>query len=1354
MNDNIMVTKPNGSVVPLAVRHTATKIMQAKQNWALLGDDVLNITVESPFKQTYDIGDKITAFGRVYKLNRLPKVKKTGMHAFLYDLEFEGIQYDLIRATYDLTIDTTNNQLQDVQADSLIGDLNRFATVLIANSNRVFPGKYVLGTCTETIGDKVLTFGESDNCLSVLQRLCTEFDTEFEIEQENGINTINFKKVGQILPYSFEYGKGKGLYSLDRQNVDSSNIVTRLKVYGASKNITMKYRAQRLCLLGCNKGQSYIEKPDAVAQYGIWEATKYFEDIFPTRTGTVTALGDSVLKFVDTAMFDLNEKEADGVTTKYLLPGVSAKIHFNTGNLTGYEFEVHSYDHSTHTFTLVKQTDERGDTFPRSDSAAFQFSVGDEYKLIDIALPPDFELDAEARLAEAGDTYYDQNSQPKVQYGLSITKEYLKKLVGNENTVNIFVPGDYIPIKDDDIDVDKSVRIKSLTRNLLDEHDYTLTISDTVTTSITNRVISELIDIDNIMTINNLKDPIRARANWRSSREVLNMVFDPEGDYYSDKIKPESIDTIALSVGAKSMQFGLTNTVLQPNYNGNKNVIKVQGGVLTHYTINEETAVSWVLADNTTTFTTPATDNTIDQTPYYIYAKCARVGTAGSIIFSTEQIKVEQDANFYHFWIGIVNSVDFELNARSVALSYGFTMINGRFIKTGRIESADGTTYFDLDNSEIGGRIVFTSNGEEKTLDELGQESLESKDFINNTLPGILSEIQAQLDGQIEQFFDTYDPTTSNAPANAWTNAQDKENHLGDLFYNTDTGSVWRWIKNGTTYSWQQLSDDEVSEALALANEALALARDKSRIFTTTPVTPYEVGDLWVQGASGGIYRCKTNRLTGAYSSSDWELASKYTDDSGLNTFINGAYNNQINNLVTQIDGKIESWFQTSDPAASWTTTTEKAKHVGDMWYNSNTKILQRYQSSYTWIKIEDQTAINAYNAASQAQDTADGKRRVFVATPYAPYDIGDLWVNGTDLRRCATAKASGQSYNVNDWVVAVNYDNTKTVIDGGLVTSGTIQVVGGTTNPPTSVENSLAGITGLGTAANSVRFWAGKSFANRDTAPFRVMQDGSFVATNATITGLINATSGSFTGKITADSGKIGGFTIQGNGLTNTPFTQDNEAYIIFRNDYKNIFSGIGTNVLPATSGIAATARFENRDATGYIGSRNIAAYFAATAGTYNNAIFAAAGDIVAANGYNISNKIITLNPEANTVITPGVGTPSSEFNILAKFTNSNSGIGLPTRDSICQYLGIGTNTPFAVRIIIICSADSTVNGTIWGRNTTVSGMSTTQYAQRLNNNGDVQTGGLAMGKGDIDEYMLVWDGTNYRAYWLGHMN
>lgn len=1173
MGANIIITKPNGSRVPMESRATATAITAAKQTWALNAEDTIAITVVSPFPQSYGIGDVITVFGRDYRLNRLPKVSKTGMQEYQYDLEFEGIQYDLMRVTYDVNINTTNNQLQDIQGDSLTGDLKRFMEVLISNANRVFPGKWALGVCPETDGDNTLTFSESDNCLSVLQTLCSEdkFGVEFEIERVNGVYVINIKKtIGQTLPFVLEYGKGKGLYSISRENVSSSNIVTRLKVYGSTENITSKYRADRLCMFGKDKTSSYIEKADAVAKYGIFEGRKNF-DIKPTFTGKVSSVVDGdVLSFIDTSFpFDINAKNASGETL-YLISGVSAKVHFNSGNLAGYEFEVHAYDHATHKFTLVKQTDDRGNVFPSETSPAFQIGKNDTYKVLDIAYSRDIEEAAEKKLAEEGNKYYDQNSQPKVQYSVNVTKAFIEnKLALSDGITNIFAPGDYLPIKDDEIGVDKSIRIKSFTRNVLDPYDYSLTISDTQTKGdITTRVISDLVDIDKVLTINNLKDPAQARANWRSSREVLNMVFDPEtGGYYKDKITPESVDTMMLSVGAKSMQFGLINTVFEPNFQGNPNLFKWKGGVLTHYTIDPDKARSWVLADGTTALQ--------QDVPYYIYAVCNRDNSAGTMSISATQHKVEESPNVYYFLIGILGSIDADTKVRAISLTYGFTTINGRFIKTGRIESADGTTYFDLDQSEIGGRIVFTQNGQEKTLEELGSEAMESKDFINNTLPGILDEIKAQLDGQIEQHFYQIDPSPlstapgseDGVPNSGWTDSTMKENHLGDLYYNTTSGKVWRYVKiqwrpkpgyaPGTFYVWQELQDSELAQAIAIANEALELGKEKNRIFTSTPVTPYDVGDLWVQGATGDIMRCKTARESGAFTSSDWEKASKYTDDSALKNFINGDFANAIDTMTEQIDGKIETWFQTSDPASNWTTNAEKAKHVGDMWYNSSAKLLKCYRQTfrfvngigmvaYIWQTIEDKKAIDAYDAASKAQDTADGKRRVFVAQPYPPYDVGDLWVDGKELRRCITARASG-SWNTNDWVVAVYYDNTQTTIDGGIVTSGTIQVAGDN-------KSILAGITGNGTASDSIRFWAGASFENRKTAPFRVMQDGSVVMSKAQVEGVINAISGS-----------IGGFRIQqgqiGYGGSDEQDTTNGLAlfrnFIRFNNDKQRVLLG-----------------------------------------------------------------------------------------------------------------------------------------------------------------------------------------------------
>lgn len=403
---------------------------------------------------------------------------------------------------------------------------------------------------------------------------------------------------------------------------------------------------------------------------------------------------------------------------------------------------------------------------------------------------------------------------------------------------------------------------------------------------------------------------------------------------------------------------------------------------------------------------------------------------------------------------------------------------------------------------------------------------------------------------------------------------------------------MWRYVKKKwaagtgarpkTSYCWQELQDTELSQALALAKDALATANKKAQIFVATPTTPYYVGDLWVQGSTGDILRCKTERLEGSYSSSDWEKASKYTDNSELTNFINNNFANAVSDLTNQIDGKIESWFQTTDPASNW-TTTDKAKHVGDMWYNTLTKELKRYTKNkvqisgssfakivYLWSKIEDKTALDAYDAASKAQDTADGKRQVFVSQPYPPYDIGDLWLTGDStngqLKRCATARATG-SFVANDWVIATYYDNTQTTIDGGIVTAGTVQLANGNS------QSIVAGITGGETeAANTseerkVRIWAGTSKENRFTAPFRVLQNGTVYATKAYIEGTVKATDGEFNGMV-----KINGGTIllnkDGSGkLANGNVEWDKNGNVTLKNVTAN--NGTFQGVINATGGL-----------------------------------------------------------------------------------------------------------------------------------------------------------------------------------------
>ena len=394
--------------------------------------------------------------------------------------------------------------------------------------------------------------------------------------------------------------------------------------------------------------------------------------------------------------FDLNEKDSAG-NTKWLIDGVNAKVKFTTGNLAGYEFDVHRYDHATKEIQVVPFTDENGMKFPSETSAAFQFGVGDKYFFTDINLPDAYKTDAENKLLAEGNNAITEYSQPQVQYGLSIDENFIRQFAGELTVVNLFAVGDYIPVEDEDIGVNKSVRITAFTRDLLREYKYNITLGDSVTKQTITRVIEDLQKIDNVIEINNLADPSKTRRNWRASQEILANVFDPEGNYYSDKIKPLSIETTMLATGARSQQFVLQNTRFEPNYEGNPNTVRVVGGTLVHYTI-AETVKSWQL--NTATFS-----NLVSGTVYYIYARCQKNGTAGNIVFDTVQRKVDDDPTYYYFLVGSLSSAITDANgsrpARLIALTYGATTINGRFITTGRIQTGDGNTFIDLDNNQF-----------------------------------------------------------------------------------------------------------------------------------------------------------------------------------------------------------------------------------------------------------------------------------------------------------------------------------------------------------------------------------------------------------------------------------------------------------------------------------------------------------------------------------------------------------------------------------------------------------------------------------------------------------------------------
>lgn len=733
----IIINHADGSKTPLFSKKNISGVSKATQKIALLSEDVVSIAITTATPLDLMIGDTTLIYGKKYKLNQLPQITKNGERNYTYELTLEGAQYDLIDVQYHLP--------EDCYGDTFYSDLGGHLEVLMWNISRVYPGLWKLGNYPKDTEYTNFTATER-NCLAALQEHCTNYGVEFEITSDGKTNTLNIKaKAGITHTFTLKYGRGRGLYQLSRTNVNNAGITNRLFIYGGTENLGKNYGHTKLCLPGTTRLTSYLEDAESIAAYGIKENEKNYTNIKPGRIGTVTALGTDKITFIDNTMFDLNAKEADGKTTKYLIKGTNAKIKFESGQLAGYEFDLHSYEHGTHKFVINKFQDENGTVFPSETSGAFQISVGDKYSILDIQLPQEYITEAENDLKEAGTKDFETMTQPQVSYKLALTEGFFISLWGKEVETEILHVGDFIPIEDEQIGVNKAVRITRIERDLLKRHSYDITLSDTVTKSTTVRVLNEIEDLNEVITINKLADPARARRRWLATQELLNMVFDPEGDYYSEKIKPLSIETQMLSVGAKSTQFTLKNITFQPNYGGNPNSLYVSSGTLVHYAIDPDALKLWRLSSATFT-------NLTSATAYYIYAKCPKNGDSGTIVLSATAKTVEAEAGYYNFLVGVLNSVVTDANGKNpgrlVSLTYGSSTINGRFIRTGRIESSSGgKCYFDLDNDEIGGVIRFvSSDGTIKNVTDIEQMASEAMEAAETTNDAV-SELSTYVDG-------------------------------------------------------------------------------------------------------------------------------------------------------------------------------------------------------------------------------------------------------------------------------------------------------------------------------------------------------------------------------------------------------------------------------------------------------------------------------------------------------------------------------------------------------------------------------------------------------------------------------
>lgn len=734
----ITLVKADGSLLPLNSKEPLRQVKSAVMKEERMGEDTLTLVVEATLPIDFTVGDTFQALGKTYYLNTLPGVQRSARRHLTYTVVLESAKYDLSKTILVNEFAGGKETVNETEF-SYTGEFDQLMDLAVINLNRTQGADSWQWRKVDTGADpdfdpqyqecKTLTFS-CENVLSALNTICTEWGVEYRIETVDGRRTISVGQIGrQVYEYRFAYGKGRGLYSLTRSNASESSAPTRLYAYGSSQNLGTAYRERRRRLTLPLEHPSplireglYVQDDALVERFGLIEGAVIFDQVYPSREGTVSSVDpQDELKFTDLEMFDLNETDEQG-DSKYLLGTSSPVVHFNTGNLGGYEFSIAGYNSTTKTFTLVPFTDENEYRYPSADDAAFRIAPGDRYVLLGIALPETYVAQAEERLAEKALEKYTRLAQGRYAYSLEIDPFFMKEYFPNARFAPAFSAGDYLYIEDADL-VDgtdattgqagtASVKISSVSIDLYQPYHYTVELSESAAASVITRIVRSEKEIEKIVQINDLADPARARRNLRTTAQLLEMTFDTDGYFRDGRIRPETIETKMIAVGALSQQFLLEGVVFSPNWNTDPSQIAFSQGVLTHLGLDREQIRRWTLL--------PGQINGLeDQTAYYLYARCEKEGASGTIVLDTQALRYDQQEGFYYFSIGILSRV--EEGFRRICLTYGSSTINGREITTGRIASSDGATYFDLDRGQIGGRIVFS----EHSSTEAGETILE-----------------------------------------------------------------------------------------------------------------------------------------------------------------------------------------------------------------------------------------------------------------------------------------------------------------------------------------------------------------------------------------------------------------------------------------------------------------------------------------------------------------------------------------------------------------------------------------------------------------------------------------------------
>jgi len=427
-----------------------------------------------------ELGDYVVYNTANYYLNQLPTIDKLNENTYKYTCIFQSILYDLYNKLL-ISSDGLNNF-------SFTGNALDVLTLIVSNLNQIYTG-WIVGT-VDASTEKTFEFA-NDNCRTALTKLAETYNFEFELVGK----TIHLKEaVGTVRELTFKYGQGQGLYNIVRKTVESNTLVTRLYAFGSTKNLPYTYRdrAKRLVF-----EERYLEKN--VSVYGIREGHFTDDEIYPNRTGTLTAVSEvydgGETSYVEDTNIDFNLND-------YLAEGLVAKIVFKSGELSGYEFEIWKFDWETKRiyFNLLQDVD--GYKLPNETVMP---QVGDTYTLVDINMPQIYVINAEAALKAAAQKFLDANCVPKSLYVVKLDPKFTK---ASDITLDA---GDLVTIEDTYLGIDRAIRVSQVSFPLVNKYKIDAIIADFIPYTLQEQITKATINTGKALgslktTVNNINN--------------------------------------------------------------------------------------------------------------------------------------------------------------------------------------------------------------------------------------------------------------------------------------------------------------------------------------------------------------------------------------------------------------------------------------------------------------------------------------------------------------------------------------------------------------------------------------------------------------------------------------------------------------------------------------------------------------------------------------------------------------------------------------------------------------------------------------------------------------------------------